>query len=86
MAIRYGGLRERVLTSAKPGRLRFQARTTTEDEVSTQSIFRLGDFEASLLRIVKELCEPLFVVFTFATFHDEVYEPIITNFLNGRIS
>jgi len=35
---------------------------------------------------VKKLCEPLFVLFDFATFPDEIYRQIVTGFLNGKTS
>ena len=43
--------------------------------------FRLGDIETGIVELVKKLCEPLFAVFDFATFRDEVYSQIVTDFV-----
>ena len=34
---------------------------------------------------VKRLCKPLFVVFDFESFPDDVYQQIVTDFVNGKI-
>jgi hypothetical protein len=85
MAIRYGGLGGRTLGSASPNR-RVDARETLEEEVRVKMVFRLGAVESAIVETVKKLCEPLFVVFDFATFSDEVYEQIVTDFVKGRVS
>jgi len=82
LAARYGGLKGRSLRAASRGR-RVQARENREEDlVSVPAItFRLGDIETGIVELVKKLCEPLFAVFDFATFRDEVYSQIVTDFV-----
>jgi MinD-like ATPase involved in chromosome partitioning or flagellar assembly len=86
MVVRYGGLEGRTLGSASPGRRLVRARTTIEHEVSAAVVFRLGAVESLIVQTVKKLCEPLFVVFDFATILDDVYQQIVTDFVNGKVS
>jgi hypothetical protein len=48
--------------------------------------FRLGALEAELVELVKKHCEPLFIVFDFASFPDDVYHQIVTDFVNGKVT
>lgn len=87
MAVRYGGLRGRTLESTSPARdFGLGGENTLEDEISTAVKFRLSAIDSLMVETVKKLCEPLFVVFDFATFSNEVYQQIVTNFVQGRIS
>jgi cellulose biosynthesis protein BcsQ len=87
VTVRYGGLRDRTLASASPIHYDATGRNLTEDEVSLPAItFRLGAIETEIVELVKKLCEPLFVLFDFATFTDDVYRQIVTDFLRGKVS
>jgi len=88
MTVRYGGLRGRILTDASPSRRNFpRYRNLHEDEVSVPPItFALGAAEMEIVDLVKKLCEPLFVIFDFAIFGDDIYEQIVTNFVNGKVT
>ncbi len=38
------------------------------------------------MRLVRELCEPLFMVFDFGKIDDDVYAKLVGDFLRGNIS
>lgn len=86
MTLRYGGLKGRILSAASPTWLyQVGGENLHEGEVSIPSItFKLGSIEAEIVDLVKKLCEPLFVVFDFAQFSDDVYRQIVTGFVNGK--
>jgi hypothetical protein len=87
LKIKYGGLRGRRLTSASPGRYGYAGgENTLEDTVTAAVRFRLDAVESLLVETVQKLCEPLFVVFDFASFPDERYRQIVADFLSGKIS
>lgn len=88
LAVRYGGIRGRKLSSASPFRYvgLVAGENLVEDEVIAAATFRLGSIPSHLAAIIRDLCEPLFVVFDYATIPDEVYEEIVTDFLKGKVS
>jgi hypothetical protein len=86
MAVRYGGLEGRTLGSALHDPRLFKDRETLEPEVHTALVFRLGAVESLIVPTVKKLCEPLFGVFNFATFQDNVYQQIVNDFVNRKVS
>ena len=45
---------------------------------------RLGAIESEFVELVKKLCEPLFIVFDFASFPDEAYREIV-DYFQGKI-
>jgi cellulose biosynthesis protein BcsQ len=86
LTIRYGGLKGRKLSSASPTWLMLESRQNLhEDEVTATVTFRIGVNQAEIAGLVKMLCEPLFMVFDFATFADSIYEQIVSNFIQGRV-
>jgi len=81
----YRGLLGRTLSAASAGRRNFLPHNNpVERTVSTEIRFRIGSVEADIVDLVKQLCEPLFAVFDYATFGDEVYRQIVTNVVKGR--
>lgn len=87
IAVRYGGLRGRFLESGSPMLGLFEiSENTLEDEVRTAVTLRAGAIESLMVETVKKLCEPLFVVFDFASFSDDVYQQIVTDFVKGKVS
>jgi len=87
LGLRYGGLRERALTAASPFRRNFPPpKNLLEDEVTVGPVtFRLGAIETEIVSLVKRLCEPLFMVFDFAEFPDDIYQQFATAFLSGKL-
>ena len=88
VAVRYAGLRGRILRPYDEARYLgvVAGENTLEDEVSTAVIFRLGAIDSLMVQTVRKLCEPLFVVFNFATVPTEIYKQIVTDFVNGKVS
>lgn len=84
ITIRYQGLTGRSLRP-EPGSRRVLLpgeRRAIENEVTVPTVgFRLEDVSAQLAELVKELCEPLFVLFDFTSFKDEIYAGIVSDFL-----
>jgi len=87
LAIRYGGLRDRRLSSANPARsLSLENAACAEDEVEAVVETTLGQIESDLVILVKELTKPLFVLFDFFELSDAVYEDIVNRFVKGDVS
>ena len=86
MTVRYGGLRGRTLRAFSLTRPLLPRENLHEDEVSIPAItFKLGAVQTEMVDLVKKLCEPLFVIFDYAEFPDEIYRQIVTDFVNGKI-
>jgi len=77
---RWNGLEGRTLGSADPMRL-WNVRKTKENDVSTKIHFRLSRIHTDLAGLVKELLEPLFLVFDFFKASDSLYSDILDKFL-----
>jgi MinD-like ATPase involved in chromosome partitioning or flagellar assembly len=88
LRVGYGGLRKRSLTAASPYRsINFPRKNLLENEVpATPVTFRLGAVETEIVDLVKKLCEPLFTLFDFAEFANEIYQQIVTDFVKGRVT
>jgi len=86
LTIRYEGLRGRLLSL--PSRIASSLTDKLnryEDEVSATASFRVAIADAEVPRLVRNLCEPLFNLFDFATFTESIYERIVSNFIAGRL-
>ncbi len=87
IAIRHVGLKNRVLSAAGNRRLTLtRERSTTEQEVLTSASFTLHQVEDSLAAIVQSLLAPVFHLYEFCEFADEVYADIVTSFLGGQVT
>jgi len=86
MGVRYGGLHGRRLTSSSMDWYALVGgENLQEDTIAIPPIrFRLGDVEKDLVILVKQLCEPLFVIFDYSSVPDDVYRQIIADFTKGR--
>ncbi len=47
--------------------------------------FRVGVNKPGIVGLVKTLCEPLFVIFDFAKFGDDIYDQIVSNYIQGKV-
>lgn len=84
--IRYSGIKDRRLSHASPRHLMPQGgQNLNENEVSTTVTFDMGADQSEITRLVKALCEPLFTLFDFARFSEQIYEQIVEDFIEGRI-
>jgi hypothetical protein len=87
LRVRYGGLRERTLREGPYHPQGPTRKNLHEGEVSVPPMtFRLGAVEGEIVDLVKKLCAPLFIIFDFAEFGDEIYQQIVTDFLKGKAS
>ena len=79
------GLTNRELSSSSPMRHVFP-RTTTADRSETELVEHVGSIEPHLVSHVKQILAPLFMLFDFMEFGDEVYEDIVSRFARGDSS
>jgi len=87
LTISHGGLHERVLMSASPNRapLIFK-KASIEDEFTSPTVrFKLGADEQEIVKIVRTICAPLFEIFDFQEFGEEIYSATVTQFMKGRV-
>ncbi|MEO8656875.1 MAG: hypothetical protein ABI693_00310 [Bryobacteraceae bacterium] len=73
-----------LLSDLASGFITFQHVNLHEPEVTSTVEFRLSDLQSRLAALVKDLCAPLFSVFDFAEISDEIYQQIVTDFVNGK--
>lgn len=84
--IRHGGLANRTLGAADPFRFMSRdGRTTSEDEVQTGFTAAVSDLESNLVEYVKQIVQPLFVIFDFFEVNDGVLADLVENFAAGRM-
>ena len=87
MRVRYGGLRDRQLTSSSIRWIDYHGKNVYDNEVSVAPFrFRLGAIDKEIVSLVKKLCAPLFMIFDYTEIPDEVYDQVITDFVKGRHS
>jgi hypothetical protein len=84
--IRHGGLANRRLGAANPHRFMLGDRMTAEDTVATDVAAALSDLEANLATYVKQIVQPLFVVFDFFEVSDGVLGEIVDTFTAGTVT
>lgn len=84
--IGYEGLKGRTLRSASANRSLSLAPVVEEDSITTEYQGSLQKAESELTTVVKELVAPVFALFDFQVFADSVYESIVTDFLNNKVS
>jgi hypothetical protein len=80
----HGGLDGRTLGSASSNRSVFR-RSSNESRSSSEFTGVLGDLQKSRVGDVRKILEPMFMLFDFMQFNDEVYEDIVRSFEVGRI-
>ena len=83
--IGYDGLAGRTLGFGKQSRLPPLPSKTTEQAITSEIAFLLSNFDAELVSLVRQLCEPLFLLFGFTRFDQSLYQQIVTDFRNGKI-
>ncbi len=84
--IRYWGLSGREIGSSNPSRLLRTNRQTSENEVESNIVCSLGDIEPKIVELTKTISSPLFLVFDFWEVPDKVYQDIIEDFMNGKVT
>lgn len=85
LELTHRGLIGRELRASSNRRI-FHPRATDENSVTAEFECALGELEANLTQRVRDLLEPLFMVFDFTQISDEVWTELVDNFVAGRIS
>lgn len=79
--VRHGGLKNRVINRANSKYIFFEDRSTTEDESTSEIRIKIEEIETNLTSLVKQVLAPMFMLFDYLEFQDEVYENIVTDFI-----
>ncbi len=82
----HGGLKGRIITAAGASRMLSAHSRCEENQIKTQVRSTLAGLESNLVDLVKELTEPMFSLFGFCEFKDEVYQDIVSAFVDGQIT
>lgn len=85
IGIKHSGLGGRLL-GATSSRLFFRRSTCAEEEIETLSQVALQDIEPSIVDLVKEFASPLFMLFEFQEFGDDVYNQIVKEYIKGKVT
>ena len=87
IAISHGGLQNRVIRAASPARDSgmLGRQSTSEDYAESTISVPLSQIRSTLVARVKELAEPLFLLFDFFQPPDEVYNDIVNDFVKGKV-
>lgn len=82
--VTHRGIAGRMLGSSNPRRTLSLQSQTQADESQTELVEEIGLLRDNMVGDVRQIAEPLFMLFDFTEFEDRVYEEIITSFVNGR--
>lgn len=85
LLVQHSGLSGRELSSSSNRRVHPGQRSAI-DESTVELEFRLGQIESELVDLVKRIAVPLFELFDFCIFADEVYEDIVNRFVAGEVT
>ena len=83
--VTHRGLSGRTLTSSSPSRF-IRPRKSNENESSAEIVVTIGDIRSTLVELVQQLLEPMFMLFQFQQFQNEVYTDIVGRFEKGNVS
>jgi hypothetical protein len=83
--VSHRGLKGRVLTSAGGNRHVFPS-TCHESISDSEIVVELGKSSNLLVDYVRRLVEPLFMLFDFQEFHEEIYTDIVRRYEKGQVS
>ena len=82
--IRYGGLKDRILSVTGNRSCNFWETKSIENEVYTEVETNLDKIESDIVNLVQQITEPLFILFDFKKIDRTVVEDIVNNFVAGR--
>lgn len=85
IAIKHGGLKDRIIGVASPRLTMFERDSCSEDEVESSISTSLSGLESNLVELVKQLITPLFTLFNFFELDDDTYKEIINAYVQGRM-
>lgn len=86
VSVRHGGLSSRKLNVAGRGRyMSIADQTTSEDEVQTSIAASVNDIATHLVDYVKQIVQPLLVVFDYFKLSDAIFAEIVDGFVAGSV-
>jgi len=85
IVVQHSGLEGRNIEAMNTSRIFFGDHSTTENESITELHIKLEEIETNLTALVKQVTEPLFMLFNYLEFSDEAYDEIVNAFVTGRI-
>jgi len=83
--ITHNGLAGRELGSSNPNRF-ISSSQCHEDVSQVQIVESLGKLRPRIVESVRQIAEPLFMLFDFTEFEPVVYEDIVSNFTKGQVT
>ena len=84
--VTHRGLRGRTLKSVGGNRILFDTPASHEQMSETETVIVLGTLRDTLVEEVQRVCAPMFMLFDFQEFAQEVYENIVRRFERGDVS
>ena len=85
LSICHSGLQDREIVAASSSRFLHDYPKSTENEVQTEIYFTINEVESDLTQLVKQIVQPLFVLFGFCEVSDKIIEEIVDKFISGEI-
>lgn len=86
ISIHHGGIAGRKLASSSPSRMLSTNPESVENNVETEITVKLSSLESDLVSNVKYIAEPIFALFDFYEFADKIYEDLIQDFVDGKVT
>ncbi|MDO8672774.1 MAG: hypothetical protein Q7O66_15285, partial [Dehalococcoidia bacterium] len=86
IAVRYSSLQGREMSTSNSGRWVPPGFKTSEDTVETSATSPLSAIEANLVPLVKQITNPLFILFDFYEVKDPIYEQIVNDYVSGKVT
>ncbi|NLJ38487.1 MAG: toll/interleukin-1 receptor domain-containing protein [Candidatus Atribacteria bacterium] len=83
--INYSGLKGRILKSSNSTR-RIEEKITYENEIRIKETVSINEISLHIIDLTKKFTQPLFNIFDFYKFNDSIYEQIVTDFINGKVT
>jgi hypothetical protein len=85
MRVSHRGLKGRVLTSAGGNRHVFPS-VSHESVSDSEIVIEIGKSSELMVDYVRRLVEPMFMLFDFQEFHEEIYTDIVRRYEKGQVS
>ncbi len=85
LAIKYEGISNRRLSSTNNRRISYDP-VAIEDQIEIVKQFSLLSIETQLVEKVKQFTAPLFALFDFFELSDSIYEDIVNQYVEGKVT
>lgn len=85
--IAHGGFARRTIGASNPARIMMRENAPAqEDFIESEIQVTVGNIENRLVELVRELTAPLFLMFDFFELDQNIYEKIVNDFVEGRVT